>query len=83
MLVTILANPSCPHCVHATDTLTAWCEEAGVPVAGLDALHHPEEVARYQIEQSPSLLIDAGTGDPPRVYTGFPDHAEFLALTRG
>lgn len=80
-LVTILANPECPHCVQATDTMTTWCEEAGLPVAGVDIAHHPEVAQRWKLEHSPALLIDRGDGRTS-VFPGFPTHEEFLAWAR-
>lgn len=75
-LVTILANPGCPHCVHATDTLTEWCVEAGLPVAGIDLAHHPGPAVRLGIEHSPSIVYRG------RVLAGLPTHDEFLRFTR-
>lgn len=80
MLVTILANPTCPHCVLATDTLTDWCCAEGLPVAGIDLAHHPKAGQRWSLEHSPSVVVQADAG-PTRVFAGFPSHAEFLALT--
>lgn len=78
-LVTILANSDCPHCVQATDTLTGWCCDAGLPVAGIDLLRHPEAATERNVEHSPSVLYQSPTG--PRIYAGFPTHAEFERLT--
>jgi len=80
-LVTILANPECPHCVHATDTLAAWCEELGLPVAGLDIVHNPEVAQRWKVEQSPTLIMDRGDGKTA-VFAGVPTHDEFVRWTR-
>lgn len=80
-LLTILANASCPHCVHATDTLTDWCSEAGIPVAGLDVAHFREFADEHRIEHSPSILYR--TGERERVFSGMPTHDEFLRFTRG
>lgn len=80
-LVTILANARCPHCVQATDTLTEWCCEAGLPVAGIDLAHHPDVGARWAIEHSPAIVYHDARG-ADHVYTGFPSHEEFLQLTR-
>lgn len=80
-LVTILANAECPHCVHATDTLTDWCCEAGLPVAGVDLAHHPEAGTAWGIERSPSLVYSAADGRP-RLFAGFPTRAQFQRLTR-
>ena len=79
-LVTILANPTCPHCVQATDTLTQWCCDEGIPVAGIDLEHHPEAGQRWALEHSPAVVFDAAGG--PRLYAGFPTHEEFLRLAR-
>lgn len=80
-IVTILANPECPHCVHATDKLTEWCCEIGAPVAGVDVLHHPEVAKRWNLEESPSILLER-PGGPPKIFAGFPTHAEFLRFMR-
>ena len=80
-LVTILANPECPHCVHATDRLAAWCEEIGLPVAGVDVAHHPEMATRWKVEQSPSLVLDRGNGRT-EVFAGLPTHDEFIQWAR-
>lgn len=80
-LVTILANPECPHCVHATDTVAAWCVEMGLPVAGVDILHHPEMALDLRIEHSPAILFDRG-GGRAAIFAGLPTHAEFVALAR-
>ena len=80
-LVTILANAECPHCVQATDTLTQWCCEEGLPVAGVDVAHHPEIAQRWDLEHSPAVIYDTGRG--ARVFPGFPSHAEFLRFTAG
>lgn len=83
MLVTILANADCPHCVQATDTLTDWCWDAGLPVAGVDVRHHPEEAERWRVEHSPALVVEADRDRPARVFAGIPTHAEFLTFVRG
>lgn len=80
-LVTILANADCPHCVHATDTLTDWCCEAGIPVAGLDVTRHRELAQRFDVEGSPALVYQTAAGE--EVFTGIPTHDEFLRLTAG
>lgn len=78
--MTILANSECPHCVHATDTLTAWCLDAGLPVAGVDLVRHPQAAWKRNVEHSPSVVFEAPGG--ARVFAGFPTHAEFDRLTR-
>lgn len=78
MLVTILANADCPHCAHATDALTEWCCEAGIPVAGVDVAHHPEVATRWGVEHSPAVLYE--TQGRTSVLAGFPSHAEFRDL---
>lgn len=78
-LVTILANSDCPHCVHATDTLTAWCCDAGLPVAAIDLSRHPEVATERNVEHSPSVVYQAAGG--PRIFPGFPSHEEFDRLT--
>lgn len=80
-LVTILANPDCQHCVHATDTLAAWCAEAGLPVAGIDIVHHPEEAERWHVERSPTLVFDRD--GMTTVFAGVPTRDEFLRFVRG
>lgn len=79
-LVTILANASCPHCMRATDTLTDWCCEAGIPVAGLDVARHREAANERHIEHSPAIVF--AIGGQERVFAGMPTHAEFTQLTR-
>lgn len=79
-LVTILANADCPHCVHATDTVTDWCREAGITVAGLDVAHHREVADKLHVEHSPAVVYRVGGTD--RVFPGFPTHEEFLQFTR-
>lgn len=79
-LVTILANADCPHCVQATDTVTDWCCEAGLTVAGLDVAHHPEVAQMLHVEHSPAVVYRVGANE--RVFPGFPTHAEFLRFTR-
>lgn len=79
MLVTILANAECPHCVQATETLTGWCCAEGIPVAGLDVRRHPEAAEAWRVEHSPALLLEADH-EPTRVFAGLPTHAEFLAF---
>lgn len=78
--VTILANSDCPHCIHATDAVTAWCCEEGVPVAGVDLRQHPEAALRYSAEHSPVVVVEREEG--PRVVLGLPTHADFLRLVR-
>lgn len=78
-LVTILANPECPHCVHAVDTVALWCIEIGLPVAGLDMPHHPEMVAKHHVEHSPSILFERD-GGRTTLFAGLPSHAEFLRM---
>ena len=77
-LVTILANADCPHCVQATDRLTEWCCEAGVPVAGLDLARHPEAALRRDVEHSPAIVYEAPEGT--RIFAGFPSHEQFERL---
>lgn len=78
-LVTILANPECPHCVHATDLVTDWCCEADLPVAGVDLAQHPQAAQPWALESSPAVVYE--DGGRRRVFAGFPTHEEFLALT--
>lgn len=79
-LVTILANAACPHCLHATDTLTDWCCEVGIPVAGLNVAHHREAADERNIEHSPALVFAIGGRE--RVFAGMPTHEEFVRFTR-
>lgn len=79
-LLTILANADCPHCVQATDTLTDWCCEAGIPVAGLDIAHHEDVAQKLHVEHSPSVLYRVAGRE--RMFAGFPTHEEFLRFTR-
>jgi glutaredoxin len=78
-LVTILANPECPHCVHATDLVTDWCCEMGLPVAGVDLPQHPEVARPWRLESSPAVVYEADGAR--RIFTGFPTHDEFVAFT--
>ena len=80
-LLTILANADCPHCVHATDTLTDWCCEEGIPVAGLDITRYRELARQLQVQESPALVYRTAAGQ--QVYAGIPTHEEFLRLTAG
>ena len=74
-LLTIYANPICPHCVQATDMVTQWCTEAGVPVAGADITTQPELLSRLGVEHSPALVLR--TGQEERVLPTVPSHDVF------
>ena len=73
MLLEVLTNPECPHCVHILDDVTAMAERAGIPVAGVDIRHHPE--AAHGFEHSPVVLCG------PRYVLGMPTPDEFRRLT--
>lgn len=76
-IVTVLANPRCPHCVQAVDRLTDWALEEGLPIAGLDLAAHPEAAAWCEAATSPILVFE---GDRTVVRAGMVDHATFHRL---
>ena len=67
--IEVLANPDCPHCLHALDDVTEAAAQRGVPVAGIDLRHHAEVADGF--ERSPLFRV----GD--RVFQG-PLDAELL-----
>lgn len=79
-VVTVLANPSCAHCMHACDCMTEWALAAGVPIAAIDVCKHPEVAMERGIEMSPAVVIE---GRPGHEFIGVPTHTEFLRLIRG
>jgi glutaredoxin len=70
--VEVLANPECPHCRHALDHVTRLATEAGVPVAGVDLVHHPEVAGSW--EHSPIVRYGRAT------FAGVPTPDEFRRL---
>lgn len=74
----VLANPDCPHCVHAMDTMTDWAVEEHIPVAGVDVRHHPQIEDAWALESSPVLVFRGTHGE--HVHVGMPDRASFTEL---
>lgn len=76
-VVEVLANPDCPHCRHALDHVTRLAVEAGVPVAGIDVVHHPEAAdAHGHWERSPVVTYGSAS------FAGVPTAEQFRDLLR-
>lgn len=67
--IEVLANPDCPHCLHALDDVTEAAARGGVPVAGIDLRRHAEVAEGF--EHSPLFRVGG------RVFQG-PLDAELL-----
>jgi glutaredoxin len=78
--VTVLANSTCAHCVHALDVLTEWAIEEGIAVAGLDLVAHPDAAEWANAETSPILVFE---GTEERIFAGMPSHDDFHRLVTG
>lgn len=63
--IEVLANPECPHCLHALDEMTDAGVRAGVPVAGVDLRRHPEIAVRMGFEHSPLYRIGGRVHEGP------------------
>lgn len=74
----VLANPECPHCLHALDTATDWAVAEHIPIAGVDVRHHPEAEDPWSLETSPVLVFRSPQGE--KVCVGMPARAEFARL---